>query len=110
MPMVSGRGQDCFTTSWRNLRPPRWSASWCSASSCWLLVNYADFMFARQEEGRTWQADEYLQKRQDRAQKRFIHACKALAHIRRLLGPSIQVNVAGKQVNVIGRATAPTAP
>ena len=29
------------------------------------------------------------------------HACKALAQIRKLLGPNIQINVAEQQVNVM---------
>ena len=45
-------------------------------------------------------ADECLQRRQDRTQRRLTNACKALAQIRKLLGPNIQINVAEQQVNV----------
>ena len=68
---------------------------------CWILVNYADAKYVQDDGGRTWVADEYLQKWQDRAQKRFLSACKALAQIRRLLGPNIQINVGDKQINVM---------
>ena len=39
--------------------------------------------------------------RQDRTQRRLTNACKALAQIRKLLGPNIQINVAEQQVNVM---------
>ena len=37
---------------------------------------------------------EYHERRQERAQKRFHQACKALAQVRRLMGINIQVNIA----------------
>ena len=33
--------------------------------------------------------------------RRLTNACKALAQIRKLLGPNIQINVAEQQVNVM---------
>ncbi len=39
----------------------------------------------------------------DRAQGRYLAACKALAQVRRLLGPTVQVNIAKQQVNVASR-------
>ena len=41
------------------------------------------------------------QKRIDRAQRRYLAAVKSLAQIRRLLRPSVQVNIAEKQINVV---------
>ena len=37
-----------------------------------------------------------------RGLRRFLQACKALAQVRKLLGPNIQINVAEKQLNVMG--------
>ena len=68
---------------------------------CWILATYADAMYAQGMAGRPWAADECLQRRQDRTQRRLAHACKALAQIRKLLGPNIQINVAEQQVNVM---------
>ena len=58
-------------------------------------------MYAQGMAGRPWDGDECLQRRQDRTQRRFTNACKALAQIRKLLGPNIQINVAEQQVNVM---------
>ena len=65
------------------------------------MANYADAMYAQGMAGRPWAADECLQRRQDRLQRRLTHACKGLAQIRKLLGPNIQINVAEQQVNVM---------
>ncbi len=46
--------------------------------------------------------DEFHQKRVERAQRRYLAAIKALATVRRLGVPALQVNVADKQVNVAG--------
>ena len=67
---------------------------------CWLMAHYSDVIYAQNMADRTWVVDEFVQKRQDRAQRRFLQACKALAEVRKLLGPNIQLNVAEKQVNV----------
>jgi hypothetical protein len=48
---------------------------------------------------------EYYERRQERAQKRFHQACKALAQVRRLMGPNIQVNIGEKQINVVDGRT-----
>ena len=71
--------------------------------SSWLLVNYAEAKYVENMSERTWTADEYLQKRQDRAQKRFLQACKALAQVRKLLGVNVQINIAEKQINLMNR-------
>jgi hypothetical protein len=71
---------------------------------CRLQVNYAETKNAEYAKaGRNFQASEYYQKRVDRAQQRYIAAIKALAQVRRLLGSSVQVNIAEQQVNVAGR-------
>ena len=68
---------------------------------CWILANYADAIYGQGMADRSWAADECLQRRQDKTERRLAHACKALAQIRKLLGPNIQINVAEKQVNVM---------
>lgn len=69
---------------------------------CWLMTNYSDAIYAQDLGERDWVQDEYIQKRQDRAQKRFLQACKALAQVRKLLGVQMQVNVAERQINIMG--------
>ena len=46
--------------------------------------------------------DEFHQRRVERAQRRYLAAVKALATVRRLGMPSMQVNIGDKQVNVAG--------
>ena len=71
--------------------------------ACWLHVQEADIRYAQAKDQSLQWAD-YYQKRMDRANKRFLAACKTLATVRRLALPVLigQVNVAGKQVNVAG--------
>jgi hypothetical protein len=45
---------------------------------------------------------EYHHKQAERAQRRVVRSLKALAEVRRLLRPTLQVNVADQQVNVAG--------
>jgi len=69
-------------------------------ATCWLQCSHADFVAAAMSEGATILVDEFRQRRQDRAHRRFLAAVKSLAQVRRLLGPSVQVNIAEQQVNV----------
>ena len=71
--------------------------------SSWLLVTYAEAKYVENTSERTWTSDEYLQRRIDRAQKRFLQACKALAQVHKLLGVRVQVNIGEKQINMMGR-------
>jgi hypothetical protein len=68
---------------------------------CWLDVNEMDRRFI-EHSGSTYQEAAYREARRDRAHKRFLAACKALATVRRLGGPAVQINqVVGRQeVNV----------
>ncbi len=65
---------------------------------CWLQMQQADLLAARQGSQRA----AWVEQRQDRAQARFLAAIKALAQVRKLLtpGPLVQVNIAQQQVNV----------
>ena len=48
----------------------------------------------------TFAQGDYAYRHHDRAHRRFLSACKTFAQVRSLLGPSIQVNLADKQVKV----------
>ena len=45
---------------------------------------------------------DYYQKQAERAQRRLLRSIKTLAEVRKLLRPTVQVNIADKQVNVAG--------
>jgi hypothetical protein len=73
--------------------------------TCWLQVQYWDWL-AAQSNDRTLRQREYLQRSQDRAQRRYLSAIRSLATVRRLLLPPVQVNIGNQQVNVAGAVTA----
>lgn len=71
--------------------------------TCWLAVHEAERMYAGQLRGDGIIAlADFLQRRLDAAHRRYLSAIKTLAQVRRLLGPTVQVNIAEKQVNVAG--------
>lgn len=70
-------------------------------ASCWIQANYADANEGAAE-ARTLAQAELDAKRQTLAHKRLLAALKTLAEVRRLLQPSLQVNIAEQQVNVAG--------
>ena len=45
---------------------------------------------------------EFHQRRVERAQRRYLAAVKALAHVWRLRLPAVQVTIGDQQVNVVG--------
>src|SRR5205823_2992827 len=68
---------------------------------CWLQVYYLDAIYARQTKqngGMSWVADLGHQRRQDRAHRRYLTSLRTLAQVKRLLVPSIQVNIAEQQI------------
>lgn len=69
--------------------------------ACWLQLSYAEGIYAQMGD-LTLTEGEYFQRRMDRVQRRYLAAIKALAQVRRLLGPSVQLNVGLQQVNVAG--------
>lgn len=78
---------------------------------CWLQANFADQQVAAllaNGEGKINQV-EFFERRQGRAQRRYLAAIRSLALLRRLLVPSIrveqvgQLNIARSQVNVATR-------
>ena len=70
--------------------------------ACWLQCHYADAICAQDMKNMSQQLGDYLQRRQDRAHRRYLAAIKALAQLRRLLTPAVQVNVVQNQVNLAG--------
>jgi len=69
--------------------------------ACWLQVQHAEWLYtAKLKEGMSFAHGDYLQRQIDRANQRYTAAIRALAQVRRLLVPVIQVNVVGKQVNL----------
>ncbi len=71
-------------------------------AACWLQVHYADALYAQRmgEVSVGW--GDYLQRRQDRAHRRYLASIRALAQVRRLLSPPVQINVGQNQVNLAG--------
>lgn len=68
--------------------------------ACWLQAAHADMAYAVLLKGdsHTLRQGDYYQGRQDRAHARFLKATRALATVRRLLVPAVQINVAEKQI------------
>ena len=84
-------------------------------ASCWLDAHLADLTFAAKlQQGMTVAASEYFQRRQDRAQARYLAAVTALARVRRLLAPVVaQVNIAepgAQQLNLAPPGTVIAVP
>lgn len=69
------------------------------AACCWLHLHHLEHLYAGQK-GMAFELAAHYQKSIDRAHKRYLSALKALADVRRLAGPTVQVNIARKQVNV----------
>lgn len=71
---------------------------------CWLHTSHVDAKFVEgvRRGDMPLIVGDYFQRWQDRAHRRYLQSIKTLAQVRRLLGPSVQVNIAEKQVNVTG--------
>jgi hypothetical protein len=67
---------------------------------CWFHVNLCELSLA--QKGREYSIAQatYHQKRLDSAHKRYLGAIKALAQVRKLQLPAIQMNIGEKQVNI----------
>ena len=59
---------------------------------------HADTLYATNVNKAGQRAIEHLEERSDRAHRRYLSAIKALAQVRRLLVPMVQVKVAERQV------------
>ena len=71
------------------------------AHRVWRQVQHADRWDAAADQvGGSLALGDYVQRCHDRAHRRYLHAIRTLAQVRRLLGPSVQVNIAEKQLNL----------
>jgi hypothetical protein len=73
--------------------------------SCWLHLHRLEAIY-NGTENLSLDFGEYYQRNIQRAQKNYLAAIKALATIRRLALPSLQVNIARRQVNVLAAPAA----
>jgi hypothetical protein len=72
------------------------------AVACWLHVQEAEVRYALNQKDMTLRQGDYHQRRMDAANRRYLAALKALALVRKLAVPALQVNIARKQVNIAG--------
>jgi hypothetical protein len=68
---------------------------------CWLQVQDAEIRYAQNQGSLTIRQADYHQRRMDAANRRYLAAVKALALVRKLAVPALQINLARKQVNVV---------
>jgi hypothetical protein len=76
-----------------------------TAALAWFALRLHELQLvggATSESGLTLAQSEHHQRRLDRAHRRLMSTLKTLAAVRRLGVPSVQVNIAKKQVNVAG--------
>jgi hypothetical protein len=68
--------------------------------ACWIQVAHADMCHAvlLSQDSYGLPQGTYYQDRQDRAHARFLKSVKALATVRRLLVPAVQVNIGKNQI------------
>lgn len=67
----------------------------------WLEVQLFSGLYAKGIKNKTMSQGEHRQKRLEGAHRRHLSAVKALAQIRKM-GPVMQINIAGKQINTAG--------
>lgn len=68
--------------------------------ACWLQSYHADYAYTRALGELPSKEVDLHQRRQDRAARQYLKALRSLADVRRLLLPSVQVNLAENQVNI----------
>ena len=69
--------------------------------ACWLHLHHLELLHAGQE-SMSLELGAYYQRCLSSAQRRYLAAVKALALVRKLALPALQVNIARRQVNVAG--------
>ena len=68
---------------------------------CWAAAQQADAQYARKlAGGMSFRESEYYARRSEQATRQLLRAVQTLATVRRLLSPTIQVNLADKQINL----------
>ena len=75
----------------------------------WVMMHQADQIYATSLKGAATPKEiSHHQKSQDRASRRFLHACRTLAQVRKLLGgPNVQINIGDKQINYAAQGPDP---
>ena len=71
--------------------------------ACWLHLHHLEAIYANRE-SMALELGTFYQRSISAAQKRYLSAIRALAQIRKLSLPVLQVNIAKKQVNVVAPA------
>lgn len=74
-------------------------------AACWLQVQDAEIRAAQNQTDMTFKQADFHQRRMDATNKRYLAALKALALVRKLAVPALQINFARKQVNVVAPTT-----
>lgn len=69
--------------------------------ACWVALHHIEQEYALRLEVADLAAADWWERRLERAQHRYFASVTKLAQVRRLLGPSVVVNVAQQQVNVV---------
>ena len=73
-------------------------------AACWLQVQHAELRYVTHLKEMTLPQGDYHQRRMEATHRRFLAAVKALALVRKLALPALQVNIAKRQVNVVAPA------
>jgi hypothetical protein len=68
--------------------------------ACWLQVQDADMRCAQAVGTASLVQMDFHQRRMDAANRRYLAALKALALVRKLAAPALQINLAKKQINI----------
>ena len=72
-----------------------------SVSLAWLALTHSEHVrAAKWAEGSNTEALDFWNRHVGKLRSDFLRTCKTLATVRRLHGPSLQVNIAEKQVNL----------
>jgi hypothetical protein len=66
--------------------------------ACWLQLQHAEIVYARNLGNLSNPQSEYHQRRLDRLHRRYLSSLKSLAQIRKM-GPAVQINIAERQIN-----------
>ena len=72
--------------------------------SCWLFLHHLETVYGSAVGSLSLDQGTYYQRSIQRAQRNYLAAIKALAVVRKLAVPALQVNIARKQVNVLNAA------
>ena len=68
---------------------------------CWVAAQQADAQYARKlAGGMSFREGEYYARRAEQANRQLLRAVQALATVRRLLTPAVQLNIGERQVNI----------